>query len=296
MLRTRMDISQRLDSITIAQLRDLGDSAAAKGLVRARCMAVPVDPVTAICRVLGRYKMYVDLRDRGLVPHLMFDGYWEYWITDFIWRNVRPGQVALDLGANHGYYTMLLADLVGADGHVAAFEPNPRLAALLDENIAVNGFWNTVKIYKVAVGDRPGGTLPILVPIRDQMSGHLLLSGEPVPTGLDTSRHALHQVPVTTLDEAIPGPVDFVKIDVEGAEEAVWHGMKRLIARSPRIGILMEFNPQRCRDPHAVLTEMAARFPLREVGVDGIAVPCTVEQVLERREDTMLYLSVLDPA
>ena len=291
-----MDLPHRLDIVTTAQLRELRDRVAAESLMRARCIVVPVDPVTALCRVLGRYKMYVDLRDRGFVPHLMFEGYWEYWITDFIWRNVKPGQVALDLGANHGYYTVLLADLVGADGQVVAFEPNPRLAELLDETVAVNGFWSTVKVHRAAVGDRSGGTLPFLVPLHDQKNGHLLPPGQPAPTGLDAARYAVHEVPMTTLDDAVPGRVDFVKIDVEGAEEAVWRGMQGLIARSPRIGILMEFNPHRCQDPRAVLAEMAARFPLREVGFDGVATPCTAEQVLGRREETWLFLSALDPA
>jgi FkbM family methyltransferase len=258
-------------------------------------MVVPVDPITGLCRVLGRYKMYVDLRDTGFVPHLMFEGFWEYWITDFIWRNVQPGQVTLDLGANHGYYTVLLADLVGAQGKVHAFEPNPRLAELLDQNVAVNGFWHIAEVHAAAVGEASGGTLPFVVPLRDPKNGYMVQAGQPVPTNLDASRFATHEVPIVSLDEAVPDRADFVKIDVEGAEEAVWRGMQRLIARSPGIGILMEFNPHRCRAPQAVLAEMAARFPLREVTFDGVAVHCTPAQVLERREDTILYLSEADP-
>jgi hypothetical protein len=101
---------------------------------------------------------------------------------------------------------------------------------------------------------------------------------------------------LVSLDEAVPGRADFLKIDVEGAEEAVWRGMQRLIARSPGIGIAMEFNPLRCRDPRGVLAEMAARFPLREITFAGIAVPCAAEEVLARREDTILYLSETEPA
>jgi FkbM family methyltransferase len=281
-----------LDIVTTSQLRDAANRVVSEGMMRARCMVVPVDPATAICRVLGRYKMYVDLRDRGFVPHLMFDGFWEYWITDFMWRNVAAGQVALDLGANHGYYTILLADLVGASGRVVAFEPNPRLGALLADTIAVNGFADCVTLQQVAVGEGPG-TLPFLVPLRDPKNGRLVAPGEAAP---DAEQHALHQVPVTTLDAAIPGAVDFVKIDVEGAEEGVWRGMQGLIARSPGIRIVLEFNPRRCRDPQSVLGEIGARFALREITFDGVAVPCTAEEVLGRTEDTILYLSALDPA
>lgn len=291
-----MDLS-RLDLVTAAQLRALGDRAAAEGAMRARCMAVPVDPTTALCRVLGRFKFYVDLRDTGLAPHLMLEGFWEYWITDFVWRNVRPGQVALDLGANHGYYTLLLADLVGPGGKVHAFEPNPRLGELLGRNLALNGFSGVAEVRGEAVGDEAGGaTARFVVPLHDPKNAHLAPLGSGPPPDLDASRFAVHEVPLTTLDEAVPGRADFVKVDVEGAEEAVWRGMQALVARSPGIGILLEFNPRRCRDAPGLLTEMAARFPLREVAFNGKAAPCRAEEVLARDEDTMLFLSEAEPA
>jgi FkbM family methyltransferase len=286
----------RLDLVTTAQLRASNSRVAAEGMMRARCMVVPVDPITALCRVLGRYKMYVDLRDTGFAPHVMLEGYWEYWITDFMWRNVKPGQVAVDVGANHGYYTLLLADLVGPGGKVHAFEPNPRLADLLGQSIVLNGFWNVAEARAAAVGDRAGGTAWLVVPVRDPKNAHLVASDGDVPVGRDTARCAVREVPLTTLDEAVPGHADFLKIDVEGAEEAVWRGMQGLIARSPGIAILMEFNPHRCRDPRGMLAEMAARFPLREVTFDGVATPCEPDEVLARREDTMLYLQKGDPA
>jgi FkbM family methyltransferase len=290
-----MDLA-RLDLVTIAQLRALQDRVAAEGAMRARCMAVPVDPITALCRVLGRFKMYVDLRDTGFAPHLMFEGFWEYWITDFIWRNVKLGDVALDLGANHGYYTLLLSDLVGHEGEVHAFEPNPRLGELLHRNVALNGFWNVARIRAEAVSDRNGGTARFIVPLRDPKNAHLVPSERSFPPNLDPERYALHEVPLTTLDEAVPGQAHFLKIDVEGAEGAVWRGMQRLIARSPAIGILMEFNAGRCQDAGSVLSEMADRFALREVTFAGRAVPCNAEEVLARHYDTMLFLSDAEPA
>ena len=291
----------RLDLVTTAQLRALGNRAAAEGAMRARCMAVPVDPTTALCRVLGQFKMYVDLRDTGFAPHLMFEGYWEYWITEFMWRNVRPGQVALDLGANHGYYTLLLADLVGPGGEVHAFEPNPRLAELLDMNIALNGFWRVARARREAVGEAlaagaGAAVARLMVPVRDPKNAHLMPPGQGVPEGLDPARFAVHEVPLTSLDEAVPGRVHFMKVDVEGAEEAVWRGMQGLIARSPDIAILMEFNPLRCQDAAGALAEMAARFPLREVNFAGRAVPCRARDVLAREEDTVLFLSKREPS
>lgn len=264
--------------------------------MRALCMVVPVDPTTALCRVLGQHKMYVDLRDTGFAPHLMFEGFWEYWITEFVWRNVAPGQVAVDVGANHGYYTLLLAELVGPNGKVFGFEPNPRMAELLERNIALNGFWDVAEARAQAVGDRGGGSARLMVPLREPKNAYLVPAGTPVPPDLDGTRFALHDVPIANLDDAVPGRADFVKIDVEGAEEAVWRGMQGLIARSPGIKILMEFNPARCGDPRAMLAEMVGRFALREIAYDGKAAPCSPGALLERAGDTMLYLSSAPPA
>jgi FkbM family methyltransferase len=286
----------RVDIVTTAELRALNDRAAAEGMIRARCMVVPVDPITAICRVLGQYKMYVDLRDTGFVPHLMFEGYWEYWISAFMWRNVKPGQVAVDVGANHGYYTVLLADLVGVAGKVHAIEPNPRLVELLERNVSVNGFWHVAEVRAAAAGDTDGGVLPLVVPLRDPKNGFVVQAGDPMPEGLDPALFIRHEVPVVALDTAVPGQANFVKIDAEGAEEHVWYGMQRLIARSPGIGIILEFNPLRCIDPLSTLGVIASRFPLREITFDGVAIPCTIAQVMDRRDDTILYLSDTEPA
>lgn len=283
-----------LDIVTVEQLRAMRNRVRAEAAIRGRCMVVNVDDRTAVCRVLGRYKMYVDLRDRGFVPHLMFEGYWEYWITSFIWRNLKPGQVALDLGANHGYYSLLFADLVGEAGRVHAFEPNPRMVELLGDNVAVNGFWRAIRVHAAAVGEEATAAMPLLVPVRDPKNARMIPEAHADPDGVD-ARHELHRVPMVTLDEAIEGPAHFVKIDIEGGEDAAWRGMQGLIARSPGIGILMEFNPHRASDPRGFLEEMARRFPLLEVTFDGVAVPVTIETVLARSEDTILYLSDRPP-
>lgn len=284
-----MPAHDRIPHLSIAELRALG-RVAAEAAMRARCMVVPVDATTALCRILGRHKMFVDRRDAGFAPHLMFEGYWEYWLTEFIWRNVAPGEVVLDVGANHGYYTVLMADLVGAAGRVHAFEPNPRLVDLLGRTVALNGFWGLVQVHPVAVADAAGPAMAFAATESEPKNGRLLMPGEEAPGA------TLTEVPVLTLDEAVPGPVDFVKIDVEGAEELAWRGMQGLIDRSPGIRIVLEFNPGRCRDAAGTLAAIAARFPLREIGFDARAQDCTAEEVLGRSEDTLLFLSRRDPA
>ena len=72
---------------------------------------------------------------------------------DTIKINVKRGDIALDLGANIGYHTLILSKLVGKTGKVFAFEPAPENAALIRENIKINNIKNVVVI-EMAVSDK----------------------------------------------------------------------------------------------------------------------------------------------
>ena len=69
---------------------------------------------TLLCQVLGGLKLFVIGDDVGFSPHMIFEGYWEFWLTRHFAEVIRPGDTVLDIGANLGYYTLLAADLVGA--------------------------------------------------------------------------------------------------------------------------------------------------------------------------------------
>ena len=84
-----------------------------------------------MCQVLTKHKIFVDTRDFGVVPHFINDGFWESWITQFMASIIKPGDVCIDIGANFGYYSILMAQLTGEGGKTIAVEPNPNLAKLL---------------------------------------------------------------------------------------------------------------------------------------------------------------------
>ena len=132
--------------------------------IRALSTSVYVGGGTALCRVLGRYKMYVDARDVGLSSHLMLDGYWEMWVTEFLIGVLKPGMLAVDVGANVGYFTMVMADKVGAAGRVHAFEPNPPIARRLEQNAHVNGFRERVLVHVAALGEQDDARFTLHVP------------------------------------------------------------------------------------------------------------------------------------
>jgi len=82
-------------------------------------------------------------------------GIWEPFETDLVRREIQPGDTVLDIGANIGYFTLLFAQLVGAQGRVYAFEPDPTNFHILRRNIERNGLKNVVPEQK-AVSSRTG--------------------------------------------------------------------------------------------------------------------------------------------
>ncbi len=283
-----MPLTDQLDLLPLHAMRDCPDRRAVEAAIRRRCHMVQVEPFTTLCRILGRYKFYVDSRDTSLAPHLMLDGYWEFWITDIIWNNIKPGAHCLDVGANLGYYSMLMADLAGPSGSLRAFEPNPRMHELLHRNLELNGFLGMAQSVNRAVSTRSGDILSFQASLEHPKNGSLMAA-----PSADT---VVTQVETVALDEYADRPVDFIKIDVEGAEEQVWHGMQKLLDASPDIRILLEFNAQRCADAPGLLDAIGRRYPLRQVDDDAQIRACDRGALLAQHEDTMLYLSRLDPA
>jgi hypothetical protein len=86
-------------------------------------MAVAIDGETILCRILGRYKIYVDSHDWGISPHLMLDGVWEIRTTEVVVDLLLPGMTAIDVGANLGYFTLLMAGLCGPSGRCSRSSP-----------------------------------------------------------------------------------------------------------------------------------------------------------------------------
>lgn len=261
-------------------------SATHEAAIRRLCHVVPVSADTALCRALGRYKMFVDLADEGLSPHLMLDGTWEMATTRALASRVREGMTVFDVGANLGYYTVLIADLVGASGRVHAAEPNPVILERLRRTVRLNGFDSRVSVHSAPLAATPGEEVLLHVPAGLPQNASLHRGGR---EGAVT--HALR---TTTLDMiASDAPVSFVKIDAEGAEQAVWAGMAGVLARRAPLTVLMEFTPDRYPDPAAFLRELLATgLALSMIVPSGEVLPVGPGAVLDgpAHEDRMLVL------
>lgn len=202
-------------------------------------MAGTVEVETTFARLL------LDEADEWVTPTLVATQGWEPGQTALLGERLRPGMTFVDGGAHVGYFTCQAARLVGPRGLVLAFEPAPRNFELLRANVWRNGFGNVV-CFPWALGDETG-----LVPLRlspTNTGDHRLDAGGEGPL-----------VRVARLDDvlAIRPPVDVVKLDVQGAEEAALRGMAALLAGSPDVLVLVELSPaDACAagsDPRALL-------------------------------------------
>lgn len=238
---------------------------------------------TVLCRTLARFKMYVSTRDEGLGPHLIADGFWEMWVTKVMTDTVMPGMVCIDAGANVGYYTVLLGELTGHLGKVVAVEPMPGTRRLLERNVAINGFSDIVEVKGVALGKGPG-TVTLYMPPGEPKNA-LICDKPPHPDWESAT------TPLMSIDDMALPKVDFVKIDVEGAEIDVWRGMRRTILANPQIQIMMEVNCRRYpKQAPEFMKEITNLFKLRHITYQGTVEPITLEAVLEAHDDVMLFL------
>jgi FkbM family methyltransferase len=264
------------------------DRVTLESVSRRDAQALMVGDGVALCRVLGKYLVYADTEDAGIVPHLCFSGYWESWITLAIARLVQPGWRCLDIGANHGYYTLLMADGVGTTGAVIAVEPNAKPAGLLRLTLSVNGL-SRVEVVEKAASDYDGERLKLTIPAHFGLNA-MLSDWRGEGTEAETV-----DVETTTVDSLTSGwpRVDLIKIAVEGSEEVVWYGMQDTVARNPDLVVILEVNANRYRDPKRFFSELErSGFPLRHINNDGDVTAISVDELATHRrgQDWMLFL------
>jgi FkbM family methyltransferase len=155
-------------------------------------------------------------------------------------RLVRRGSKVLDIGANIGFYTVLLSDLVGEEGRVHAFEPEPVNFKHLSTRA---GNRKNVVLVPSAVSDRQGKLVVYTSP---------KLNVDHRTYRVSDYDQAI-QVEALRIDDYVGGQfaVDFVKMDIQGYEFSALRGMEQTIAANPTIVIFSEFWPYGLRQAGA---------------------------------------------
>jgi FkbM family methyltransferase len=181
---------------------------------------------------------------------LYYSGTFEASAEQAIANCVKPGMIAIDVGANIGYHTFALAKLAGPAGCVFAIEPTTRAFNQLKRNAELNDFKN-ITFIKVGLGDKELGE----VEINFQSSYRL-----------DGSREeGKERVVLTTLDSVVReqnlARVDFLKVDVDGFEGKVFRGAAETLRRC-RPRMLFELTPAAMKangdDPLELMNKLRA--------------------------------------
>jgi len=184
----------------------------------------------------GHLSATFDLSDPTLGPWV-YRGQYERCSLAAVAGIVRPEWVCLDVGANQGYYTMVLSSLVGPRGSVVAVEPS---AYFTDRLGALATLAGNVVVVDMALGSEAGPAT--LLHEGDALGQSHLATHDEVPEGLRGEAVRMTTLPAL-IDASGIDHVDFVKIDVEGAE-------------TPVLESLLELE----RLPKAVLVEVWGRF------------------------------------
>ena len=151
----------------------------------------------------------------------MVFGLYELDTTRQMRRLLRHGDWFVDCGANIGYFSLLMANHIGANGKVDAFEPDPLNRKKLLENISKNLMKSKVRVHDVALGNH-GGVVDLYHPTQSK-SNHGMSSLYRDGSGQDQK----FTVNIACLDDVLDGVPNLIKIDIEGAELAAIEGMAR---------------------------------------------------------------------
>ncbi len=168
---------------------------------------------------------------------IYFDGNFETGTLELMKKVVKSDDVILDIGANLGWYTVHLAKLLPIR-HCHAFEPVPNIYDKLKKHCEINGVSSKVTLNQCALGDQ-NGTIELHT-FPDLPHGHSSIST------LGKTNYVTSHAPMFKLDDFIASnnleKIDFIKMDVEGAEALVLSGALELLKRKDPPVWVIELN------------------------------------------------------
>lgn len=177
------------------------------------------------------HKMFLDKIDS---LYLSVYNDWDDFATTLLEKEIKKGSIVLDLGANIGFYTLVLARLVGEKGKVYAFEADSTNFEILKKNVEANRYNNIILVNK-AVLDK-NDKIKFYVDERNT-AGNSVYGGD---------KTEYKEIEAIKLDDYFNKnrKIDFVKIDIEGSEFRAMKGMSKLLKENKKIKLMTEFYPK----------------------------------------------------
>jgi len=230
-------------------------------------------------------KLIVPADDLSLSPDLLLHGVHEPELTNYFLKNIKNGFTVLDVGANLGYFTVLLGYLVGPGGKVMAYEADPDMYSFLMDNISINYLHQQVDLHNKAVYS---STASLSFYSTERFKGHASI----YPHGDHYFRHyndVVKQIQVQAehLDiyQGKIDHIDLIKMDIEGGEYQAFMGMAGLLESRVVDTVVFEINrPMLNKDwspLYSFLSQLAERHGVRffNLTMEGDTVPTDLDRL-----------------
>jgi len=180
----------------------------------------------------------LDLSSSSIIKQLALDKTREVEATNEMLKILKKDDVVLEVGANIGYYALMAAKRIGSAGKVFAIEPEPANVSMLNKNVSLNNYGKNIEVFPYAVSDKDG---TVSLEVSKFSNRHKL-------AGAATGDNVI-DVKSVTIDSFLrdkPAPT-LIRMDVEGAEVAVFRGAQRTLEKKTPMNIFMEVHPREIR-------------------------------------------------
>lgn len=191
---------------------------------------------------------------------LLNTGWWDKPLSVWMKKHVKPGAVCIDAGSNVGYFTEIMARLAGPTGKVYAIDANETVTSAYLASQNLNDYTEVAEIFVVtaALDEFDDQTRTFQYPESNEGAATML---DDFAFGYGTAEILTFTAPTARLDSiAPPGPIDLLKIDLEGSEPTVFRGAGSVLDRVDRI--ILDVHPAHSAE---FLDELSDRFRARDL-------------------------------
>lgn len=201
-----------------------------------------IDGDHLITKLHNGMSIVVNKSDRCVCWSIRFRGYWDLNETKALAKIVQKDFQIVEVGSNFGVHTLYMADLVGKNGKIYAFEANPHVSKYLKQSVSLNGLQDRIEVFEMAASNKSYKGL-MQYGIKNIGGGFIL--DDTAKSRKSCEDGHCTPIQVTTLDRVISNhqKIDMLKIDAEGAEFWILEGAKSLLL-NPDILLMMEWETE----------------------------------------------------
>lgn len=193
--------------------------------------------------LIDNQKIYIDKSDTTISEKLVLSKKWEEFESELFKKNIKEGDIILDVGAHIGYYTLIASKYVGKNGQVFAFEPDSKNFGLLEKNIKENKLKNVILVNKPVT--RKGGKIKLYLN-KKNTGDHRIYNSKDGRESI-----VINSVSLDDFFKDFKKRISLIKMDIQGAELEAISGGLSLIKNNPNIKIFIEFWPMGLKLNHS---------------------------------------------